>query len=240
MSGEASSSVPGALNFRDTGGLPAGTTMTRSGVLYRSGNLFRVDDDGRRALGDLGLRRIIDLRDDDEVRSEPTVLGDLLIPTQRVPLFLGSVASLFRADMSLESMYRSLVDDSAPRVLEVVRGVIAEQPVLVHCTIGKDRTGVTIALILAAAGVDEDAVVEDYARTETLLPAERNAPILAYLRAHHPDAPQLVDLATRSPAPVMRALLSDLRERYGSPADYLRAQGLGDAELAELRRVILL
>lgn len=240
MSGDASLSVPGALNFRDTGGLPAGTTMTRSGVLYRSGNLFRVDDDGRRALGDLGLRRIIDLRDDDEVRSEPTVLGDLLIPTQRVPLFLGSVASLFRADMSLESMYRSLVDDSAPRVLEVVRGVIAEQPVLVHCTIGKDRTGVTIALILAAAGVDEDAVVADYARTETLLPAERNAPILAYLRAHHPDAPQLVDLATRSPAPVMRALLSDLRERYGSPADYLRAHGLADAELAELRRVILL
>jgi protein-tyrosine phosphatase len=240
MSGDASLSVPGALNFRDTGGLPAGTTTTRSGVLYRSGNLFRVDDDGRRALGDLGLRRIIDLRDDDEVRSEPTVLGDLLIPTQRVPLFLGSVASLFRADMSLESMYRSLVDDSAPRVLEVVRGVIAEQPVLVHCTIGKDRTGVTIALILAAAGVDEDAVVADYARTETLLPAERNAPILAYLRAHHPDAPQLVDLATRSPAPVMRALLSDLRQRYGSPADYLRAHGLADAELAELRRIILL
>ncbi|WP_424447351.1 tyrosine-protein phosphatase [Microbacterium arborescens] len=240
MSGDASLSVPGALNFRDTGGLPAGTTTTRSGVLYRSGNLFRVDDDGRRALGDLGLRRIIDLRDDDEVRSEPTVLGDLLIPTQRVPLFLGSVASLFRADMSLESMYRSLVDDSAPRVLEVVRGVIAEQPVLVHCTIGKDRTGVTIALILAAAGVDEDAVVADYARTETLLPAERNAPILAYLRAHHPDAPQLVDLATRSPAPVMRALLSDLRQRYGSPADYLRAHGLADAELTELRRIILL
>ncbi|MDF2916813.1 MAG: protein tyrosine phosphatase [Microbacterium sp.] len=239
MSDNASLSVPGALNFRDTGGLRAGSTSTRSGVLYRSGNLFRVDDAGRRALGELGLRRIIDLRDDDEVRSEPTALGDLSIETQRVPLFLGSVASLFRADMSLESMYRSLVDESAPRVLEVVRGVIADQPVLVHCTIGKDRTGVTIAMILAAAGVDEDAVVDDYARTETLLPAERNAPILAYLRAHHPDAPQLVDLATRSPAPVMRALLADLRERFGSPADYLRSHGLADDELAELRRIIL-
>ncbi|SDQ81440.1 tyrosine-protein phosphatase [Microbacterium sp. cf332] len=239
MSDAASLSIPGALNFRDTGGLRAGSATTRSGVLYRSGNLFRVDDEGRRALSALGLRRIIDLRDDDEVRSEPTVLGELAIETQRVPLFRGSVASLFRADMSLESMYRSLVDESAPRVLEVVRGVIADQPVLVHCTIGKDRTGVTIALILAAAGVDEDAVVDDYARTETLLPAERNAPILAYLRAHHPEAPQLVDLAMRSPAPVMRGLLSDLRERWGSPAEYLLAQGLDDAELAELRRIIL-
>ncbi len=239
MTGASVPAVSGALNFRDTGGLPAGDRVTRAGVLFRSGNLFRVDDAGRRALRDLGLRRIIDLRDDDEVLSEPTVLEGFTHETQRVPLFLGSVASLFRVDMSLESMYRSLVDDSAPRVLEVVRGVLTDQPVLVHCTIGKDRTGVTIALILAAAGVDEEAVVADYARTEALLPAERNAPIIAYLRERHPDAPQLVDLATRSPAPVMRALLDDLRERFGSPMDYLRAHGLEDDELAELRRVLV-
>ncbi|QLD12631.1 tyrosine-protein phosphatase [Microbacterium oleivorans] len=239
MTGRSAPVVSGAINFRDTGGLPAGGRATRAGVLFRSGNLFRVDDSGRQALRDLGLRRIIDLRDDDEVLSEPTVLDGFTHETQRVPLFVGSVASLFRADMSLDSMYRSLVDDSAPRVLDVVRGVLAEQPVLVHCTIGKDRTGVTIALILAAAGVDEDAVIADYARTETLLPAERNAPIIAYLRERHPDAPHLVDLATRSPAPVMRALLEDLRERFGSPREYLRAQGLDDDELAELRRILV-
>ena len=52
-----------------------------------------------------------------------------------------------------------------------MRGIIADQPVLVHCTVGKDRTGVTVALTLAAAGVDDDeAVVADYARTEELLP----------------------------------------------------------------------
>lgn len=231
--------VPGALNFRDTGGLRAGAATTRSGVLFRSGNLARLDDDGRAALRSIGLRRIIDLRDDDEVLSEPSLIDGVDVRTQRVPLFLGSVASLFHADMSLASMYRSLVDDSAPRVVEAVRGVLADQPVLVHCTIGKDRTGVTVALLLAAAGVDEDAVVADYARTEALLPAERNAPIVAYLRAHHPDAPHLLDLATRSPAPVMSGLLDDLRERFGSPAEYLRAQGMGDDEIAELRRVLI-
>lgn len=231
--------VSGAVNFRDTGGLPAGDRVTRSGVLFRSGNLFRVDEAGREALRRVGLRRIIDLRDDDEVRSEPTVLDGFGHRTRRVPLLLGSVASLFRTDMSLASMYRAIVEESGPRVLEVVRGVLADQPVLVHCTIGKDRTGVTVALMLAAAGVDEDAVVADYARTETLLPAERNAPIVAYLQAHHPDAPHLVDLATRSPGPVMRSLLDDLRERYGSPVDYLRAQGLGDDEIVELRRILV-
>lgn len=231
--------ISGAVNFRDTGGLRAGDRVTRSGVLFRSGNLFRVDEAGRAALRTVGLRRIIDLRDDAEVASEPTELDGFGHETLRVPLFVGSVASLLTGDMSLTGMYRSIVDESASRVIEVVRGVLADQPVLVHCTIGKDRTGVTVAVILAAAGVDEDAVVADYARTEGLLPPERTQRIVTYLRAHHADSPHLEELATRSPAPVMSGLLADLRERFGSPADYLRAHGLGDDEITELRRVLI-
>ena len=41
--------VPGALNFRDVGGLRAGDGTTRSGILYRSGQLARLDDSGRGA-----------------------------------------------------------------------------------------------------------------------------------------------------------------------------------------------
>ena len=37
--------ISGAINFRDTGGLPAGVSRTRAGVLYRSGNLARLDED---------------------------------------------------------------------------------------------------------------------------------------------------------------------------------------------------
>jgi len=136
-------------------------------------------------------------------------------------------------------MYHRLVEDSADGVVEVVRGIIADQPVLVHCTVGKDRTGVTVALTLAAAGVEHDAVVEDYARTEGLLPKWRNRWVLERLRSLHPEAVHLEDLATRSPAPVMRELLAGLTERYGSPAEYLRAHGMREDELAELRRVLI-
>ena len=231
--------VPGAVNFRDVGGLPAGARRTRSGVLYRSGNLARLDDDGTAALGALGIRRIIDLRADDEVAHAPSRVADLPVRTQRVPLFLGSVASFFADDIPLDEMYRRLVEDSAGLVVEVVRGIVADQPVLVHCTVGKDRTGVTVALALAAAGVESEAVIADYARTETLLPEWRNARVVAALRSMHPDAVNLEDLATRSPAPVMRNLLTGITARYGSAADYLRANGMTDDELAELRRVLL-
>jgi protein-tyrosine phosphatase len=231
--------VPGAVNFRDVGGLPAGPLRTRSRTLFRSGNLAQLDETGLAALDGLGIRRIIDLRADEEVAHAPSKVGGLAPRTQRVPLFLGSVASFFAEDIPLDEMYRRLVEDSADRVVEVVRGIVSDQPVLVHCTVGKDRTGVTVALALAAAGVDSEAVIADYARTEQLLPPWRNKRVVKALRKMHPVAVHLEDLATRSPAPVMRSLLADLTARYGSPADYLRAQGMAEDELAELRRALL-
>ncbi len=231
--------VSGVSNFRDVGGLPAGPTTTRAGVLFRSGNLARLDDDGREALRALGIRRIIDLRADEEIAYAPSRIDGLDVQTQRVPLFTGSVSSMFEEDLTLAEMYRRIVDDSAARVVEVIRGLLVDQPVVVHCTVGKDRTGVTIAIALAAAGVDHAAIIADYARTEALLSESRNRHILEYLRLQHPDAVNVRDLATRSPAEVMRALLDGLTQRYGSAGRYLRSHGVSEDELRELQRVML-
>lgn len=231
--------VSGASNFRDVGGLPAGGGRTRSGVLFRSGNLAAVDDDGIEALRGMGLRRIVDLRDESERADDPSRLDDLPVEVQHEPLFLGSVASFFARDLSLEQLYTEIADASADRVVSAIRGILIERPVLVHCTIGKDRTGVTIGIALAAAGVDPDAVVADYARTEALLPARRNAQVLAAIRALHPENVHAEDLATRSPERAMRALLAHLDATYGSAAGYLRAHGMTDAEIHRLREVLV-
>lgn len=231
--------VSGAMNFRDVGGLTADGGRTRSGILFRSGNLAHLDDDGRAAMAGLGIRRIIDLRDDDEVRYAPSLIDGLGIEVQRVPLFLGSVASFFERDVSLHELYRALLEESSAGVVDVVRGIVTDQPVLVHCTVGKDRTGVTVALTLAAAGVDLDAVVADYARTETLLPDQRNRDVVSRLRRMYPDSVNLESLATRSPAGAMSEALETVTSLYGSPTDYLRAHGLGDDEIVELRRILV-
>ncbi|MDX2378076.1 tyrosine-protein phosphatase [Microbacterium sp. LRZ72] len=230
--------VAGVANFRDVGGLAAGQARTRSGILFRSGNLARVAPEGRASLQTMRLRRVIDLRDDEEVAFAPSA-GIDDVETIRMPLFLGSVASFFERDITLAELYASIVDDSADRVVGVVRAVVADQPVLVHCTAGKDRTGITVALTLLAAGVDTEAVVGDYARTETLLSPQRNRDVLARIRAVHPESLHAEELATRSPAPVMRDVIAGITARFGSPVDYLRAHGLTDDELVELRRVLL-
>ncbi|WP_460776268.1 tyrosine-protein phosphatase [Microbacterium sp. GXF7504] len=231
--------VPGAVNLRDVGGLPAGSGRTRHGVLLRSGALHRLGDEDRDALAALGLRRIVDLRDDDEVAREPSALDERLPVPDRVPLFLGSADSFFVHDISLRELYRQLVRESGEGIAVVARAVVAGGPVLVHCTAGKDRTGVSVALVLAAAGVDRDAVVADYARTEAALPAERNRRLIAWLRAAHPHAQHVEELVARSPESAMLDLLEHVDRRYGSAADYLLAAGVSEDDVAALRRVLV-
>ena len=104
----------------------------------------------------------------------------------------------------------------------------AAGPVLVHCAAGKDRTGVVVALALAAAGVGASAIIADYVRT-----GERIGAIMARLRASATYAADLEASATSpaSRAPSAWAVLEVLDERYGGPSGWLAAQGFDPARL---------
>ena len=232
--------VPGTVNFRDVGGLPATSGLTRSGVLYRSGSLANLEAAGRERMSTLKLRRSIDLRDEQEVTRQPSLIDGIDVERLRVPIFHGSSASFFDDDLSLTDMYRTIVADSHDRVVQVVRGVLEHQPVVGHGTAGKDRTGVTVAMALSAAGVERDAVIADYARTADYISPELSARVVAHLRSLHPgNSSNLEELAAMSPARVMHALLADIDRDFGSPTEYLRAGGLDDSDIAELRRVLV-
>lgn len=224
--------IGGVANIRDVGGIRVGDSRVRAGRLLRSGQLSAATPDGAARIIEL-VQHIVDLRDDEEVTAEPTAISGPA--TTRLPLFLGSISSFFATDVSLDDLYLHLLEESGERLTDAVRVLTAGESTLVHCTVGKDRTGVTVALALAAIEADRDEIVADYALTESLLPAERNRRITAYLRAHHPEAVHAVTLATRSPAPVMRKLLGIVDERWGSAAAYLRSHGLTAGELADLR-----
>lgn len=228
--------VDGVTNVRDVGGMPAAGGRIRAGVLLRSGQLS-----GATTAGANEVRRrvahIVDLRDGEEVAAEPTEIDGP--DTTHLPLFLGSVRSFFETDTSLDDLYLHLLEESGSRLVDAIRIIAAGEPTLVHCTVGKDRTGVTVALALAAVGADRDAIIADYALTESQLPEERSRRIVAYLRSQHPEAVHAAALATQSPEPVMRALLQKVDERWGSAAEYLRANGMTEAELERLRAALV-
>ena len=228
--------LSGINNLRDVGGIPTPDGRIRSGVLLRSGHLSGASATGAAGLRER-VRRIIDLRDGEEVAAEPSeIIGP---DTTHLPLFLGSVRSFFETDTSLDELYLHLLEESGERLVDAVRIIAAGEPTLVHCTVGKDRTGVTVALALSAVGADREAVIADYALTESQLPPERSRQITAYLKAQHPEAVHAIALATQSPAPVMRRLLEKIDERWGSAAGYLRAQGLTDDELTALHAALV-
>lgn len=228
--------VEGVFNVRDVGGIPTPEGRIRRGQLLRSGNLVDASAAGVAEL-EQRVSHIVDLRDGQEVATAPSATKT--IATTHLPLFLGSVASFFTEDLSLDEMYRQLLDESGERLADAIRIIAAGEPTLVHCTVGKDRTGVTIALALAAVGADREAIIADYALTESQLPQERNRKIVAFLQSQHPEAQHAVALATLSPADVMRAILDEIEERWGSAAEYLRAHGMTAPELVALREALV-
>ncbi|MCK2036402.1 tyrosine-protein phosphatase [Microbacterium sp. SSW1-49] len=228
--------VGGVNNVRDVGGIPAAGGRIRPGVLLRSGQLSGATTAGAAELR-TRVRHIVDLRDGEEVAAEPSEIEGP--DTTHLPLFLGSVRSFFESDTSLDELYLHLLEESSERLVDAIRIIAAGEPTLVHCTVGKDRTGVTVALALSAVGADREAVVADYALTESQLPAQRSQRIVEYLRAQHPEAVHAVALATQSPAPVMRRLLEQVDERWGSAAGYLLAHGLRQDELDALIRTLV-
>jgi protein-tyrosine phosphatase len=228
--------LDGVTGFRDVGGIPAAGGVIRSGRLFRSGHLAGLGEQAADAVR-ARIRRIIDLRADEEAAADVTAVEGVAIT--RLPLYLGSTRSFFVEDYSLDEIYAHLLSRSSEQLVAAVRIIAAGEPTLVHCTAGKDRTGVTIALALAAVGADREAIVSDYALTGRLIPDEHRRATSARLAATYPQSQHAWMLATESPAEVMRATLEALDAEWGSAADYLLAHGFSIEELAALRAALV-
>jgi protein-tyrosine phosphatase len=228
--------LDGVTGFRDVGGIPAAGGVIRSGRLFRSGHLAGLGEQAADAVR-ARIRRIIDLRADEEAAADVTAVEGVAIT--RLPLYLGSTRSFFVEDYSLDEIYAHLLSRSSEQLVAAVRIIAAGEPTLVHCTAGKDRTGVTIALTLAAVGADREAIVSDYALTGRLIPDEHRRATSARLAATYPQSQHAWMLATESPAEVMRATLEALDAEWGSAADYLLAHGFSIEELAALRAALV-
>ncbi|MFF2270998.1 tyrosine-protein phosphatase [Agromyces sp. NPDC058136] len=234
--------VPGTFNFRDVGGLPARNGVVREGVLFRSDGLHRLGDAGKAELRELGVGIVIDLRDENEAQRMPDDLDGLEVEVLRLPVFEGSGASQGMAGISLEALYERIVTQHASVVVDALREISSagERSVIVHCTAGKDRTGVVVALALMAVGVDRESVVDDYARTEANLAGEWLEEMVELIgRYGVPDTPELRTLMGGSPREAIEGVLDSVERAHGSTREYLLASGLDLADLAALETLLV-
>ena len=207
-------------------------------MLFRADALHRLGDSGRATLADLGVRTVIDLREPVERAQDPDDLGELPVSVHLVPLLLDAID--IRQVRTLEFFYRDIVDRCGARFCRIASLLAADEglPAVVHCSAGKDRTGLVTAILLAALGVGDETIVADYALTAEFLEPSERADLVRRAGALGLDE-QVLAVNMGAPPEAMRGLLAHLRAAHGGGRGYLLAQGLSDAALAGLRDRLL-
>jgi protein-tyrosine phosphatase len=234
--------VNGTYNFRDVGGYRVPEGIVRRGKLFRSDGLGRLGAEGRQSLRELEVRVVIDLRDDFEVSVLPDDLDGLGIQHRHLPVFEGSGASRSTIGVTLVGLYEKILLQHRDVVVTVLREVAdtGDEAVVVHCTAGKDRTGIVVALALLAVGVDRDAVIADYAATQANLDGPWLEAMTALVRSHGVEVtPALRIILGGSPPQALEEALGLLDREFGGVREYLLEAGMDEVELAKLRSVLV-
>jgi protein-tyrosine phosphatase len=233
--------LPGTYNVRDLGGYQTSDgRMTRWRTFFRADSLHRLSPEAQTTLLAHGLRSVIDLRRSDELHRAPNVFASstrvsyhhlsLLLDTPPQPGVLRPLDVTYRylLDERQEQMYTALYTLATPGNL----------PAIVHCTAGKDRTGLLVALLLGLAGVPEATIAADYALSAQYLGDAFYEETRQRIVERGETWEQYLPLM-QCPPELMRATLAYLQERYGGSVAYARAIGLGTAHITRLQAALL-
>ena len=227
-------------NKRDLGGLKTRDGKTvRMGMLVRSANLAQAEED------DLdGIATIIDLRSNGERNEVPdrTCGREYLA----LPIFneinegisheeeAEQRAVIPEMDVLYGMLMRRYTDSFRRVLMAVMQRDYSNGAVLWHCSEGKDRCGMTTALILEALGVDRKTILEDYLKTNLV-----NIPKAEKIREQL-LATQGEEMANGA----YRAYIAD--EKYSRAAwnemgdDYIRDRlGIPEEVIAHFRETVL-
>jgi len=242
-------SVP---NFRDLGGYR--THDGRAVVwrrLFRSAALHRMSDrDMARLKQDIGPRAVIDLRSPRNPQKNAEVLLLEEIGARHYPIpfrpdsssYVKEEWEAYPSATNMGAIYLSRISEQpfGKRLVDALE-LIAEgdnHPLIFHCSAGKDRTGVLAAVVLAAMGIVDEDVIEDYALS---------APLMTEIRARMMSDPATAAAVKDQPeyqweasAESMAVFLSLLRQEYGSAQGFLEANGAPCALVDRLKAALLL
>ena len=168
--------IDGTFNSRDVGGhqTTSGERM-RTGLLYRSASLDGLGPAGRADLQRLGVQTVVDLRMASELKShgrfDPADSGIAWVHLDSKfgpPVHdKDEITRVMEMDDPMAMLYPQMLRDAASMFNEGLRMVAAADPLpmIIHCTSGKDRTGMFAVFVQLLCDVPFDAVLSDYEQT---------------------------------------------------------------------------
>lgn len=234
--------IDGAFNVRDIGGyssLNGKRTLWRQ--LLRSDKLDQLTPASQDALLGYGIRMIVDLRYSPEVVESPDAVANSDRVTYiHLPLYeLSGSEALPVIPNDAGELYRLILDYRQTQIKGIFDVILSPGalPMLIHCTAGKDRTGLIIALVLGALDVPYDTIINDY-----MLSERRVAPLLSQLREQAIQNGLDVEWYERLLAckpEYMRDMLNHLDTTYGGVVPYLNLVGVTGKQIGQLRQLLL-
>jgi protein-tyrosine phosphatase len=233
-------------NFRDVGGYrTADGRNVRWRVLYRSDTLHRLTPADIETLRGLGIGVVIDLRSANEIERNGRISEAVPATYHHLPMIDEVVDRGQSWEFDAEppppgTSYIEMLKGAGPAIGRATEALVdaAGAPAVIHCTAGKDRTGILAGVLLSALGVGDDDVVADYELTNECR-SERDA----FLEVHDPEyltmlrsLPRWVRIADGAS---MQATLDHVVDRFGSARAYLGSLGISEAQLAALEAALL-
>lgn len=247
-------------NFRDLGGLIGlGGNKVLPHRLLRAGSLANLTEHDVNILQNTyHLRHVIDLRTHDETIDDPDVhipgtdyLALDFFPVRENDKATGSFEQLKamrtkdEAKQMMKGLYASFITDSFVRkqIREILQVLITtpEGATLWHCSAGKDRAGITAAVILTILGVSKEDIMADYEATNKLR-SDINKEILTGLNAKGltKDMIEAVDMALCVAPEYLETCYLIAQEEYGSFEKYIiNGIGFDESQWQQLRELYI-
>jgi protein-tyrosine phosphatase len=178
----------GIMNFRDIGGYRARDGKSiRWGAVYRSGDFSAPTNADLRRFSALHIRTVLDLRSDQAVEKKPDRFPESSNPRiVHLPIFTPEIERWIEAWRTVRDsgaageidstklfvdIYKSIVRVCGTQIAAVFEELCDRQnlPAVLHCSQGKDRTGVVTSLVQTALGVSYAEVAQDYILSNPLM-----------------------------------------------------------------------
>lgn len=236
--------LSGASNFRDLGGYVGQEGRpVKWRKIFRSDHLANLSAEDLQQIQSIGIKRSFDFRGVQESQAQAYDWPDIqrhslsIEPTvvQRLQAQHLTGKPLTAADAldAMQTTYRDFVRVDSGRFAQLFEHLLDQpEPLLFHCTAGKDRTGLAAALVLYALGVSEADIWRDYLLTNQLY--KRNSIGATSL------APDVLKIVWEVQESFLQASLEEIHARYGSVQNYLNQElNLTPAALLRLQSLYL-
>lgn len=210
------------------------------GSFYRMGRHEWLTAAGWRQMRASGIAKVIDLRNPAEIRRrehDPAVPEASLAGIELVNLPLESpgnerFAAIAVPYMNHTGMYRLVCEEFGDEVRavceELARG---DSGAVIHCSAGRDRSGLVATLLLDLAGLGEQVLLHDELAVRGINEWHRISP------RKHPHESFRGEAELEAVIMDRAAELDEFRAWLGSAREYLLAQGMDSGLVERLRRL---